>query len=285
MNDLFTTYLHNGAQRLAASTGGAPNSPCIVFLHGGGQTRHAWNASARELLAAGYRVLSLDLRGHGDSDWAADGDYRMDIQISDLLAVLSQLPGVPVLVGASLGGLIALSAAGEHPGIASALVLVDVTPKVDPRGEARIKQFMQANPDGFAEYAEAVDAVTRYLPHRPRQKSTSGLLRNLRLRNGRYYWHWDPRLFDTLDISPQTLQARYEIAAASLTIPTLLVRGAQSELVGSEHVQHFLDLLPEARYVDVQDAGHMVAGDSNRVFTEALHTFLHEVVPLPRTSH
>ncbi|MCI0998220.1 alpha/beta fold hydrolase, partial [Pseudomonas corrugata] len=258
---------------------------CVVFLHGGGQTRHAWNASARALLTAGYRVLSMDLRGHGDSDWAVDGDYCMNVQIEDLLAVLTQLPGAPVLVGASLGGLIALSAAGEHPGIASGLILVDVTPKVDPQGEARVIQFMQANPDGFSNYAEAVEAVSRYLPHRPRQQSHSGLQRNLRLRNGRYYWHWDPRLFDTLDVSPQTLQPRYEKAAARLKIPTLLIRGANSELVGSEHVQHFLDLLPEARYVDVQDAGHMVVGDSNRIFTEALYTFLTEVMPPPRTPH
>jgi pimeloyl-ACP methyl ester carboxylesterase len=278
---LRTTHFHNGRLRLTASCGGDSAAPCVVFLHGGGQTRHSWNTSALDLLRIGYKVLSLDLRGHGDSDWAENGDYRIDALIGDLLAVLAKLSTPPVLVGASLGGLIALGCAGEHPGVARALVLVDVTPKVDAQGAARVKQFMQANPDGFASFAEAADAIARYLPQRPRRADTSGLRRNLRLRNGRYYWHWDPRLFDTLDTSSQVQQSHYERAAAGLELPTLLIRGARSELVASEHVEHFLKLLPTARHVDVQDAGHMVAGDSNQAFSHALKEFLAEVAPLP----
>ncbi|MHC8380505.1 alpha/beta fold hydrolase [Pseudomonas sp. LB3P14] len=278
---LRTRYFNNGQQRLSASVAGSPDKPCVILLHGGGQTRHAWNTSAQNLLRAGYQVLSLDLRGHGESDWATNGDYSLDSQIGDLKAVIAQLPNPPILVGASLGGLIALACAGENPGIACALVLVDVTPKVDPEGEARVKQFMQANPDGFASFGEAAAVIARYLPHRPRRPSTKGLRNNLRFRNGRYYWHWDPRLFDTLDVSPQIAQARYDQAAASLKIPTLLIRGARSELVGSEHVEHFLTLMPHAQYLDVAGAGHMVSGDSNHVFSQALEQFLTTVAPPP----
>ncbi|GLU37314.1 alpha/beta hydrolase [Pseudomonas sp. NBRC 100443] len=276
---LRSTLYHNGSQRLAVSFGGAEDAPGVVFLHGGGQTRHAWSASAGRIQSAGYRVVSMDLRGHGDSDWAIDADYRIETQVGDLLAVLRRLPRPPVLVGASLGGLIALNTLARHPYCAVALVLVDVAPKVDRQGAERIRAFMQANPQGFASYAEAAEVIARYLPHRPKPKDLSGLQRNLRLRDGRYYWHWDPRLFSSLDSTPQTLPSRHELAAAAITQPTLLIRGSRSELVGEEHVRHFLKLMPHARYINVLDAGHMVAGDSNETFTHALLGFLTEVHP------
>ncbi len=262
--------------QLAADVGGDPALPSVVLLHGGGQTRRAWGGTARTLIEAGYHVVSLDLRGHGESDWDVNGDYSLDLQVEDLRAVLRQLPSQPVLVGASLGGLISLATVGETPqSIASRLVLVDVTPMVDPEGEARVLGFMTAHPQGFATVEEAAQAVAAYLPHRPRPSSTAGLKRNLRLRpDGRYYWHWDPRLFDRLRASPQLQQARYEAAARNVRIPTLLVRGQHSELVNADNVRHFLDLIPTARFVDVAGARHMVAGDRNDVFSAAVLHFL-----------
>lgn len=265
----------NGLQ-LTADVGGDSAGPSVVLMHGGGQTRHAWGTTARALVASGRYVVSLDLRGHGDSDWDAHGDYSLDLQVRDLRAVLRQIPGKPALLGASLGGFIALLTVGEaEEPVASSLTLVDVTPMVDPDGEARVLGFMTAYPQGFAHIDEAADAVAAYLPHRPRPTSTAGLQRNLRLRaDGRYYWHWDPALFNHLKASPQYQLARYEAAARRVQVPTLLVRGQRSELVTPANVQHFLDLIPTARYVDVAGAGHMVAGDRNDAFSAAVLAFL-----------
>jgi pimeloyl-ACP methyl ester carboxylesterase len=192
--------------------------------------------------------------------------------------VLRQIPTRPAIVGASLGGFVALLTVGEaHEPVASQLVLVDVTPMVDPAGEARVFDFMNAHSEGFASVAAAADAVAAYLPHRPRPASTSGLQRNLRLRaDGRYYWHWDPRLFDRMRASPQQQAKRYEAAARNVHVPALLVRGQQSELVTPDNVRHFLSLIPSAKYVDVAGAGHMVAGDRNDAFSAAVLSFLDE---------
>ena len=148
-----------------------------------------------------------------------------------------------------------------------------MTPSVDPEGQAKIIGFMKANPDGFATVDDAAAAVATYLPNRTRPSDTSGLQRNLRLRNGRYYWHWDPSFFAIEEGAPHTMYNRYEAAAKQISIPTLLVRGSQSELVKEENVRHFLSVIPSARYIDVQ-AGHMVAGDSNDAFTDAVIDFI-----------
>jgi pimeloyl-ACP methyl ester carboxylesterase len=191
------------------------------------------------------------------------------------------MPRAPVLIGASMGGLIALTAAGEalDPAV-RALVLVDVTPKVDAGGRARIIGFMQDRPDGFATVEEAGDAIARYLPHRPRPKDLSGLHRNLRLREGRWYWHWDPRFFDTFEPDPEASAVRYTAAASHVKIPTLLVRGSKSELVTPENVAHFRELIPQGEFVDVTDATHMIAGDRNDAFNAVVLEFLGRRVPV-----
>lgn len=278
---MITRKLQGHGLQLTASVGGDPRSRSVVLLHGGGQTRHAWGATARALVGAGFYVVSLDLRGHGDSDWDENGDYALDLQVDDLRAVLRQIPTNPAIVGASLGGFVALLTVGETPAeIARQLVLVDVTPMVDPAGEARVFDFMTGYPQGFASIEAAADAVAAYLPHRPRPTSTAGLQRNLRLReDGRYYWHWDPRLFDRLHASPQLQLKRYEAAARNVRVPALLVRGQRSELVTPDNVRHFLTLIPSAQYVDVAGAGHMVAGDRNDAFSAAVLSFLQQASP------
>jgi pimeloyl-ACP methyl ester carboxylesterase len=261
---------------LTAEVDGDPTHPAVVLLHGGGQTRHAWRRTTAALIARGLYTIALDLRGHGDSDWAPDGDYSLNAQVGDLLAVLQQLPSRPILIGASLGGLVALATVGEATTpIASALILVDVTPQVDPEGQARIISFMKANPDGFASVEDAAAAVAAYLPNRTRPSDPSGLRRNLRLRNDRYYWHWDPAFFGREEGAVHNMADRFELAARQVSIPTLLVRGSESELVKEENVRHFLSVIPTAEYVDVV-AGHMVAGDSNDAFTDAVLTFIEQ---------
>src|SRR5277367_4027704 len=200
---------HNVAQRynvtgglsVAADVGGDPSHPAVILLHGGGQTRHSWAGAMRELLKQGYHVINLDARGHGDSDWAKSGDYRLGTLAADLHAVVSTLPSKPALVGASMGGATALHLVGySAEPVAAALVMVDVVPRVSPEGAARIGQFMRAHPEGFAAVEEAADAVAAYNPHRPRPKNVSGLMKNLRLRaDGRLHWHWDPAFLERPD--------------------------------------------------------------------------------------
>jgi len=273
----FHTYTGSEAQAIGASVGGPADGLPVLLLHGGGQTRHAWRHAAADLARAGRRVISLDLRGHGDSAWAIDGNYGFDAFLGDLRAMLATLDQPPVLVGASLGGLTSLLAAGEPPQAElRALVLVDVVPRLEREGVMQIVRFMQAHPHGFASLDEAAAAVAAYLPHRPRPGSSGGLARNLRTgQDGRLRWHWDPNLLIGPQVpDPEPAIARFEAAAAAIRVPTLLVRGARSEMVSEQGVRDFLKVIPAAEFVDVQEAGHMVAGDDNDAFNEAVERFL-----------
>lgn len=265
---------------LAADVAGSPQAPSVVLLHGGGQTRHSWGRLARHLARQGYHVISLDLRGHGESGWAPGGDYSLDAFVADLRTVISELPQPPVLIGASLGGLTSLLAVGESDeAIAKGLVLVDVVPRLEPSGVRRIREFMLANIDGFDSIDEVVDAVAAYLPHRPQPPSPAGLRKNLRQgENGRLYWHWDPA-FMTSERRPNVASdlGRLEKAARNVRVPALVVRGKLSDIVSREGADEFLELMPLARVVEVDGAGHMVAGDKNDAFNAAVEGFLLEL--------
>ena len=278
-----------GGLILRGDAWGPPGGAPVVFLHGGGQTRHAWGTTAQRFARAGAYVLAMDHRGHGDSDWPAPGalhgDYDLETFAGDVRAIATHLGRPPAVVGASLGGMAALLANGTAPNgdqVFSALVLVDITPRIDSDGVAKIQGFMRAQlREGFGTIAEAADAVAAYLPHRPRPRSHEGLKKNLRLHpDGRWRWHWDPRFLEgNRRIGPGSAEVEQMLvgAARRIAIPTLLVRGASSELVGEEHAKDFLKLVPHARYVDVTGARHMVAGDRNDQFANAIESFLNEL--------
>ena len=276
-----------GGIRLAADAAGDPAGPPVVLLHGGGQTRHAWGTTLDVLAARGWRAYSVDLRGHGGSAWDPDGDYTLDAFAEDVRQVARSLPRPPAIVGASLGGVSSLTAIGETSGlpIASALVLVDVAPTIEHAGAMRIGAFMAEHmEDGFASLDAVADAIAVYNPHRPRPKDLAGLKKNLRLRpDGRWAWHWDPRFisgrFGSKDETRSSLvdAERLRAAARKLTIPVLLVRGRMSDLLSEAGARELLDLVPHARLVDVAGAGHMVAGDRNDAFNDAVVGFLEDV--------
>lgn len=270
-------YIGHRELPLCADVGGEPGNPPVILLHGSGQTRYSWGRAARELVQSGFHVIALDLRGHGDSGWAEDGDYGTDAFVADLKAVIATLDQPPALVGASLGGATALLCIGEsEQPLASALVLVDVVPRMAENGMKHIGDFMRGNLDGFISLQDAADAVARYLPGRPRPSSPDGLLKNLRLKeDGRYYWHWDPAFqVGKSRPRPEDFFTRLEQAASCIQVPTLLVRGKQSDLVTAEGAQLLLELIPHAKFVDVEGAGHMVAGDKNDAFNNAVEGFL-----------
>jgi non-heme chloroperoxidase len=272
------TFRTRSAVKLVAEERGPPTAPAVLFLHGGGQTRHSWNASLDAVAAAGCYALSLDLRGHGDSDWAPDGDYRLPTLAADIEDVVAQLPTLPILIGASMGGLASLWLVGSSPvPMARALVLVDVVPQLEIEGTLEIRNFMHANPEGFATVEEAAAAVSAYLPHRKQRPSNSpGLMKNLRLRDdGRYYWHWDPAILGgERGLDPRHLHADLEEAARRVHIPTLLIRGGSSRIVSMEGVAAWQRLVPHAEFANVERAEHMVAGDANDAFNAPLLEFV-----------
>jgi pimeloyl-ACP methyl ester carboxylesterase len=276
-----------GGLSLAADVFGDPSAPPVILLHGGGQTRHSWRTTAEVLSQRGMRAVSLDLRGHGDSDWAPDGDYGIDAFAGDIRAVVSQVGAPPALVGASLGGIAALVVVGESARpLATALVLVDVAPRIEQAGAQRIGDFMRDRmEEGFATLEEAAVAVAAYNPQRPRPPDPSGLEKNLRRRpDGRWIWHWDPKFMQPpaggTDETRVTLMqaARLEASARAVDVPTLLVRGRMSDLLSEDGARQFRELVPRAEYVDVAGAGHMVAGDRNDAFNDSVVSFLQNVV-------
>jgi non-heme chloroperoxidase len=248
----------------------------VVLLHGGGQTRYAWGSTTETLSKAGFLVINLDLRGHGHSAWAPDGNYSIDAYANDLRSVVNLLGRPVALVGASLGGLTSLIAVGEEPRApCSALILVDIAPRIELDGRDRIIEFMCSRPDGFSSLEEAADNVAKFLPHRPRPTDISGLAKNLRLGpDGRYHWHWDPAFMEGRIGDESYNPERFEQAARAIDAPMMLVRGRMSEIVSEEGAKAFRRIVPGAEYIDVQEAAHMVAGDRNDVFTEAILSFL-----------
>ncbi|HCF6385856.1 TPA: alpha/beta hydrolase [Pseudomonas aeruginosa] len=279
-----STYFTGGSgNRLAADVSGPKGAPPVILLHGGGQTRHSWARAHRVLAAKGYRVISLDARGHGESDWPEDGDYSTDAQVDDLLAVIATLGERPALVGASMGGVQSLIACGHHTGLASALILVDVTPRFEIQGIEHIIGFMTRHPEGFASLEQAAEVVAAYNPNRRPSRDLNGLSKNLRQRDdGRWYWHWDPRFMQGNHLEKVTrIGQQMKAAASGVEIPTLLVRGRQSDVVSPEGVRELREMLPHLDFVDIEGAGHMVAGDKNDLFNGAIIEFLQRHHPLP----
>jgi pimeloyl-ACP methyl ester carboxylesterase len=266
-----------------ADPAGSPKGVALL-LHGGGQTRHSWASTGGRLSTQGWTALSVDARGHGESGWASrHEDYGLQALVDDLAATVAWIGEPPVVLGASMGGITAMVAEGEQPGLLRALVLVDVTPTLEPDGVDRISGFMRSGLEGFDTLEKAADSVAAYNPHRERPKNLDGLRKNLREgTDGRWYWHWDPAF---LALDPReadrgsTVERRRE-AAARLRVPTLLVRGTRSDIVSRAGAMELLELVPGARLVEVPQAGHMVAGDDNDVFTAEVESFLSGLEPL-----
>ena len=272
--------LPNGMS-IAADAYGDPGDQPVLFLHGGGQTRHAWGNSAELLAQHGFYTISMDHRGHGESSWAGVGEYRVYHFAEDLQHVIAQLDQNPILVGASLGGIASLLVETEQEAsVAKAVILVDVTPRLETDGVDRILGFMQEGTSGFDSLEEVAESIAAYLPHRKRPKDLSGLAKNLRqMEDGRYYWHWDPNMLKTWEPGRYTeendrkLKERLQ-EVRKIEVPVLLIRGRLSDLVSKETAAEFLEMVPHAEYVDLVDAHHMVAGDRNDAFTDSVKEFL-----------
>ncbi|TAN01940.1 MAG: alpha/beta hydrolase [Rhodanobacteraceae bacterium] len=277
---------------LTLETRGPADAPPVVFAHGFGQSRHAWTRSAEVLGMHGWRTVTFDARGHGDSGRLADGRYLLEQFVDDLLTVAGSLATPPVLVGASMGGLLGLAVAGEtRPDPFRALVLVDITPRWESEGVERMLGFMRAHPQGFASLDEAAAEVAAYLPQRRRRKDRYELAQLLRRGDdGRLRWHWDPALLDTVAHEGERHQQRLLNAARNIDVPVLLVSGGRSDIVSDATVAEFMQAVPHARHVEIPHATHTLAGDDNAAFTAAIEPFLNTLdihtvsTPRPRAA-
>ena len=264
---------------LALQHHGDERDPALLFAHGFGQTRHAWSASAAALAGEHWHCITADARGHGESGWRDDGNYDFAQFVDDLVAVARSSATPPILIGASMGGLLGLIAQAEYA-VFRALVLVDITPRWEPAGIARILDFMRAHPQGFANLDEAAAAIAHYLPHRAArnhaEQKPPERLRKMLVRggDGRLRWHWDPRLLERIAADGERQQEHLLDAARRIRVPTLLLSGEQSDIVSNSTIAEFLQCVPHAQHVCVARATHMIVGDRNDAFTDAVRSFI-----------
>lgn len=254
---------------------GTKGQPAILFLHGGGLTAHTWDLPCLALRQE-FRCLALDLRGHGDSEWSPGMDYGIDAHRDDVEAVVDLL-GLDgfTLVGMSLGGLTAMGYAGRHAARLGALVLVDVGPEMRVEGSRRIQEFVAA-PAEFASVEEAVERALAFNPKREARFLRRSLLQNLRrLPNGTLTWKHDRRHRGKFDVEEW---ARRRVAlwteVPKITCPTLVVRGARSDVFHDEDAAKLAAALPRGEWVRIEGAGHTVQGDNPAALIAELRRFL-----------
>ncbi len=275
-------FTGRGGLRLVATARGEPDAPTVLLLHGGGQTRQSWGGTAECLAASGRYAVALDMRGHGESGWCPEGRYRVADFAADLALVLERLARPPIVVGASLGGITSLLYAEAHDmERLRGIVLVDIAARIEVEGARRISEWMLAHPDGFESLQAVADAIAAYTPQRKRRSDLESLKRVVRRHpDGRYRWHWDPRFMSETGPAEVADRARLLRAAGTLRVPTLLVRGRESDVISLDGVREFRDTVSHAEFVDVSGAGHMVAGDRNDAFTDAVQDFLERHDPV-----
>ena len=276
------TFANSHGGMLAADALGPQDGRLAILLHGGGQTRRSWRPTQAKLAQEGFRAITVDQRGHGESVWDPEGRYLLRYFADDLAGILHQLGDRPaILIGASLGGITSLYALGYHllPK-GSALILVDVVHRPDSEGAGEVRSFMTASGnEGFATLEEAADSIAAYLPHRKRPRNLSGLQHNLRQgSDGRWRWHWDPAFMARADGGAANADLLAE-CARRIKDPILLVRGEKSEIVTENLAEEFLQLQPKAEYAVVPGARHMVSGDDNDAFTRTILDFIEKNVP------
>ena len=265
---------------LAADAYGAPSGVPVLFFHGGGQSRRSWGAVARKVGEAGYRGITVDLRGHGDSGWAPDGDYLLDAFSRDVEALIDQVDQPVVLVGASRGGQSALVGGSRRPGRVRLIMLADVAPLLRDDGVDEIRGFFRASETGFVTLDEAADALAHHLG-RPRMTSSASLAKAMRTgHDGRLYWQWDPKTVSPEFLNPPSEGIALEQAAARVKDPVVLVRAEFSSIVTDESVALFHKLTPQLEVIVARGVGHMFTGDRNDAFGMALLDHLARLAPL-----
>lgn len=256
-------------------------SPGVVLLHGGGQSAYAWQQTMEQLRAHGVASAAMDLRGHGDSQWAPNGNYELEAFADDVVRVVHECcDAPPIIVGASLGGVASLLACAANESLAAGLVMVDITLQFEARGIERILNFLRAHPNGFATLEEAAEHINAYQSHRGRRSDPERLKRHLRKEEGRWVWRWDPALTHGAEERNARWTAMLEHSAGQLTCPVQLISGGQSDIVSEATIRNFMERISHASHVEIDDAHHMVAGDENDRFCAAITGFIRQHLPI-----
>ena len=262
--------LRGDGLELAADAYGPGDGIPVLFFHGGGQSRRSWRGAAHRVGAAGYRGITVDLRGHGESDWASDGDYLLDAYARDVEALIDGFDRPVVLVGASRGGQSALVGGSRRPGRVHLVMLADVAPLLRDEGVDDIRGFFQASERGFASVDQAADALAHHLGQR-RLADATGLAKAMRVgSDGRLYWQWDPKTVSPHFLNPPSEGMALEQAAGLISAPVMLVRAELSTIVSEQSVARFRALTPQLEVIVARGVGHMFTGDRNDAFAETL---------------
>ncbi len=254
---------------------GNPAHPAIILLHGGHQQAHSWDLVSLNL-ARHYRVIALDQRGHGDTEWARDADYTGQAMAADAAGFIRAIgfEQPPVVIGHSMGGRNTMLLARNHPDLLRAMVIVDIGPELSERGRTAIAGFVKANEE-FDDLEHFIANVRQYDPYRPRAHIERTVKYNMLVRaDGKYVSKCDGTL-RRLGIRPMAPGDALTLAdAAKLDLPALLVRGADSNILAPDAAERFRDALPQGVLVTVPNCGHGVPSQNTPGFLAALHDFL-----------
>ena len=251
---------------------GQPGNPLIVMLHGGSQQAHSWDFVSLAL-SEEYHIIAMDQRGHGDSDWAADGDYTVEAHQGDIDGFVAAL-GLSGfhLVGHSMGGRNSYVWASRNPGVLKSLVIVDTGPVAQSRGRNRIQNFREL-PDELDSFEEFADRVQEYTG-RSREQTLGALKYSIRQRtDGKWSWKYDKLLRTPGHQGPVWSSEQLWEAVGKITCPTLVVRGGDSDIFADETMRQMQQVIPTCDTVTVPNAGHLVAGDNPVDFLAAVRAF------------
>jgi len=252
------------------------SGPPILFLHGGGLNAHTWDCVA-VMLREGYRCIALDQRGHGESEWSPVLDYRFATHVGDIEGFIEATRlERPILVGQSMGGLNSIAYATRHSEQMRAMVIVDVAPEVSSSAAERIRAFSATpeldSPEAFLERA------VRFNPLRDPAVLRRSLYYNLReTPAGKWTFKHDQRRRSDEGMRSFTEdRVRLGSELSSIRCPTLVVRGALSDILTDDAAQKFAGSLPDGRWVRVENSGHNVQGDNPRSLLDAMLAFFRE---------
>ena len=254
---------------------GDPAAPPLVLLHGITGHARTWDTLS-VALGEQWRVLAVDQRGHGDSEPAPDGDYTVGAMADDLGAFADAL-GLSTfsLVGLSMGGRVAMGFAGANPSRVERLVIVDIAPDIHPPGMARIRQMIAGAPEAIESEEWAVETAMAANPRADVGELRHRIKHALRREpDGTLTWKYARDLREMMRRGGRREPMDLWERLTHITCPTLLVRGAESDVLSPELAQRVIAALPNGRLVEVQDAGHTVPGDRPAEFVAVVRRFL-----------
>ena len=252
---------------------GDPGKPGVLMLHGASQQAHSWDFISLGL-SSEYHVLVLDQRGHGDSDWAPDGDYSIEAAQGDLDGIVDALGLSDFnLMGHSMGGRNSFVWASRHPGMLRSLTIVDTGPETVPRGSDRIRRFREL-PDNLDTFEEFADRVQEYTG-RSREQVLGALKYSIRQgADGKWTWKYDKVMRQSGRTESYWTPEQLWDCVKRIDCPTLVTRGDRSDIFAAETMDRMCEDIADCTCVTIANAGHLVQGDNPVDFLAAARAHL-----------